>query len=146
VKYGTFAIESARLRQLRTRRGTILRAIAAALTSTGFRAIVAENGAAGLETFLVEPDSIDLVLTDMVMPLMDGYTMVQEIRKVRPTIPVLFMSAYPQKVLNAIHGPMFPLIRKPFQMADLIHAMTELLDYLPSVADQPRHSRGNQAR
>jgi two-component system cell cycle sensor histidine kinase/response regulator CckA len=124
----------------------ILRAIAVALTRAGFRVIVAENGAAGLETFLVEPDLIDVVLTDMVMPLMDGHAMVQEIRKVRPTIPVLFMSAYPQKVMNAIHGPMFPLIRKPFPMADLIRAMTEILDYRPSVADQPRHSRGSQAR
>jgi two-component system cell cycle sensor histidine kinase/response regulator CckA len=124
----------------------ILRAIAAALTSSGFRVIVEENGAAGLATFLVEPDSIDVVLTDMVMPLMDGHAMVQEIRKVRPTIPVLFMSAYPQKVMNAIHGPIFPLIRKPFQMADLIRAMTEILDYRLSVADQPRHSRGSQAR
>jgi CheY-like chemotaxis protein len=43
---------------------------------------VAEDGAAGLETFLAEPDAIDLVLADVIRPVMDGITTVREIRKV----------------------------------------------------------------
>jgi len=119
----------------------IVRGIALALAKAGFRAIVAENGAAGLETFLTEPDAIDLVLADVVMPVMDGITMVQEIRTIRPDIPVLFMSAYPEKVVKNTNGPKFPLLRKPFLMGDLIHAVTEILDHGPSVADQRRDSR-----
>jgi len=110
---------------------TIVRVICLALAKAGFRAIAAENGAAGLEAFLAEPDAIDLVLTDVVMPMMDGITMVREIRNVRSDIPVLFMSAYPQKALNVMNGAEFPLIRKPFLVADLIRAVTEILDSPP---------------
>ena len=62
----------------------IVRGITIALAKGGLRAIVAENGAAGLEAFLAEPDAIDLVLADVVMPVMDGITMVRDIRRVRP--------------------------------------------------------------
>jgi len=58
----------------------IVRGITIALAKGGLRAIVAENGAAGLEAFLAEPDAIDLVLADVVMPVMDGITMVRDIR------------------------------------------------------------------
>jgi two-component system cell cycle sensor histidine kinase/response regulator CckA len=116
----------------------IVRGITFALARAGFQAIVAENGAAGLETFLAEPDAIDLVLADVIMPVMDGITMVREIRKVRPQIPVLFMSAYPQEVVNAVNGPKFPLIRKPFLMTDLIRTIAKIFDRWPSVAYQPR--------
>jgi two-component system cell cycle sensor histidine kinase/response regulator CckA len=105
----------------------IVRAITSALARAGFRATVAENGKAGLEAFLAEPNSIDLVLTDAVMPMMHGITMVREIRQVRPDIPVLFMSAYPQKVVNTTYGATFPLMRKPFLMEELIRAVTEIL-------------------
>jgi DNA-binding NtrC family response regulator len=106
----------------------IVRVICAALAKAGFRAIARENGAAGLEAFLAEPHAIDLVLTDVVMPMMDGITMAREMRNVRPDIPVLFMSAYPQKALNAMNGTEFTLIHKPFLVADLIRTVTEMLD------------------
>jgi two-component system cell cycle sensor histidine kinase/response regulator CckA len=122
----------------------IVRGITFALARAGFQAIVAENGAKGLDTFLAEPDAIDLVLADVIMPVMDGITMVREIRKVRPDISVLFMSAYPEKVVNAVNGPKFPLIRKPFLMADLVRTIMEILDHWSSVADQPRDSRWAQ--
>jgi two-component system, cell cycle response regulator CpdR len=106
----------------------IVRVICVALARAGFRAIAAENGAVGIEAFLAEPDAIDLVLTDVVMPMMDGITMAREIRQVRPDIPVLFMSAYPQKALNVMNGAEFPLIRKPFLVVDLIRTVTEILN------------------
>jgi two-component system cell cycle sensor histidine kinase/response regulator CckA len=98
-------------------------------TRAGFRSIVAENGAAGLEAFLVEPNTIDLVLADVVMPVMDGITMIREIRKVQPNIPVLFMSAYSHKVVT-VNETKFPLINKPFIADDLIRTVTKTLDSL----------------
>ena len=105
---------------------TILCLIDLTLARTGFRPIVAENGAAGLKAFLVEPNAIDLILADVVMPVMDGIMMVQEIRKVRPSMPVLFMSAYSHKVLT-VGDTKFPLINKPFLTEDLIRTVTEIL-------------------
>lgn len=106
---------------------TILCLMDLALARAGFRPIVAENGAAGLKAFLVGPNAFDLVLADVVMPVMDGITMVQEIRKVRPSIPVIFMSAYSHKALT-VSDTKFPLINKPFLSEDLIHTVTEILD------------------
>jgi two-component system cell cycle sensor histidine kinase/response regulator CckA len=102
--------------------------IFSALVRAGYRPIFGENGAAGLEAFLVEPNAIDLVLTDVVMPVMDGITMVQEMRKVRPSIPVLLMSGYPEKVVRAFNGEKVPSISKPFLTQTLIRAVTEVLD------------------
>jgi two-component system, cell cycle sensor histidine kinase and response regulator CckA len=107
----------------------IVRAITAALSRAGFQAVVAENGAAGLETFLIEPNAVDLVLADVVMPVMDGLTMVQEIRKKRPDIPVVFMSGYPDKMVTTTDGTKFQLIRKPFLIEYLLNAVTEILAF-----------------
>jgi len=65
------------------------------LYRAGFPAIVGENGAEGLKAFLVEPNAIDVELADVVKPVMDGITTVQEIQTVRPNIPALFMPSYP---------------------------------------------------
>jgi two-component system cell cycle sensor histidine kinase/response regulator CckA len=105
----------------------IVRAITWALARAGFRATVAENGEAGLQTFLADPNAIDLVLADAIMPMMHGITMVRQIRQVRPDIPVLFMSAYPEKFVNTTYRAKFPMIQKPFLMEDLIRAVTEVL-------------------
>jgi DNA-binding NtrC family response regulator len=105
----------------------ILALTAVALVRAGLRTILAENGAAGLRAFLVEPNTIDLVLADMIMPGMDGVAMVQEIRKVRPNIPVLFMSANSYKVVT-VKEMKFPLIDKPFITDDLVSKVIEILD------------------
>ena len=108
-----------------------------ALAKAGFQPIVEENGAAGLKAFLAESNAIDLVLADVVMPVMDGITMVQEIRKVRPGIPVLFMTAYSHKAV-AVNETKFPLINKPFFSEDLIRTVIEILD-------SPKEASGNSA-
>ena len=106
-----------------------------ALAKAGFQPIVEENGAAGLKAFLAESNAIDLVLADVVMPVMDGITMVQEIRKVRPGIPVLFMTAYAHKAVT-VKETKFPLINKPFFSEDLLRTVIEILD-------SPKEARGN---
>ena len=55
-----------------------------ALAMSGFRAIVAENGAAGLEAFSMAPDEIRLILADVMMPCMGGLEMAEQIRAIRP--------------------------------------------------------------
>jgi CheY-like chemotaxis protein len=72
---------------------SVVRAITATLATVGYRVIVAENGAAGLEAFQSHADEIDLVLADVVMPIMDGATMAQAIRRVRSEARVLLITA-----------------------------------------------------
>jgi DNA-binding NtrC family response regulator len=101
----------------------IIRGITMALAMSGFRAVIAENGAAGLKAFQSHGDEIDLVLADVVMPIMDGITMVQEIGKARPNLRVLLMTGYSDKVVGAMNGTEYPLIRKPFLLEDLVRAV-----------------------
>jgi two-component system cell cycle sensor histidine kinase/response regulator CckA len=109
---------------------SILRGATLAVAKSGFRAIIVENGAAGLEEFLSHADEIDLVLADVVMPIMDGITMVQEIRKARPDVRVLLMTGYLDKIVTPIDGAQFRFIRKPFLIEDLVRAISAVLDPL----------------
>jgi len=102
---------------------TVVRSVTAALAEAGFLAIVAEHGAAGLDAFANSPENIDLVLTDVVMPMMNGIEMSEQIRAIRPDIPIVLMTAYSEVVLRALSGLKFALIRKPFLPDDLIRVV-----------------------
>ena len=102
---------------------TTLRSVTAALALAGFRVMVAENGAAGLEAFLAVQDDIHLVVTDVVMPVMDGIMMTKEMKKHRPDLRVVLMTAYSEPVIDAIYGADYPLIRKPFLPEDLVRVV-----------------------
>jgi YesN/AraC family two-component response regulator len=85
-----------------------------------FRAAVAENGVAGLEAFLELQDEVCLVLSDIVMPLMNGIDMAEAILQVAPQTKILLMSAYSDAVIEFQGRNRFPFIRKPFIYAALI--------------------------
>ena len=78
----------------------MVRAVAErALTRAGYTVTSASDGDEGLE--LVEGGAaFDLIVSDVVMPAMDGPTMVREIRKLAPDLPVLFMSGYAEEQLR----------------------------------------------
>ena len=101
----------------------VLRLVSSTLAHNGFRVMVAEDGAGGLETFLAHANEIDLVLTDVVMPIMDGIRMVQEIRKVRPEARIILMTAYSDAVVATMTPGKFALVRKPFLSDELIRAV-----------------------
>src|SRR3546814_8110532 len=78
----------------------MVRAVAErALTRQGYTVVTAENGEAALDR-LAEGERPDLLISDVVMPLMDGPTMVREARKLYPDLPILFMSGYAEEQLR----------------------------------------------
>jgi CheY-like chemotaxis protein len=62
------------------------------LESQGYRVVTAENGADGLAIFSAEP--IDLVVLDYKMPGMNGDIVAKRMKQLKPTIPILMLSAY----------------------------------------------------
>lgn len=62
------------------------------LERAGYRVETATNGATGLETFA--KDKVDLVILDYSMPSMHGGLVAAEIRRMRPTVPIILLSAY----------------------------------------------------
>ena len=70
-----------------------------ALTRHGYTVITADNGEDALE-ILAKDEPIDLLISDVVMPGMDGPTMVREARQSRPDLKILFMSGYAEEQLR----------------------------------------------
>lgn len=70
--------------------------LAQALKNEGYELLMAENGAIALELFQIQ--SPDFIILDIMMPVMDGYTVCKEIRKVNEQIPILFLSAKDEEI------------------------------------------------
>jgi two-component system cell cycle sensor histidine kinase/response regulator CckA len=101
----------------------MVRAVAErALTRHGYTVITADNGEEALEV-ISRGEDIDLLLSDVVMPGMDGPAMVAEARKQRPELKVLFMSGYAEEQLRQSLGvDNAHFLAKPFSVQDLAEA------------------------
>ncbi len=111
----------------------ILKLAANVLESQGYRVLQAQAGPQALEAASREEGSIDLLLTDIVMPGMSGYEVATELRKQFGTLPVLYMSGYNQDDATASedscvdrNGACF--LAKPFTPAELLSAVRSCLD------------------
>ena len=98
-----------------------------ALTRHGYTVITADNGEDALE-ILDRGETIDLLISDVVMPGMDGPTMVEEARKSRPDLKILFMSGYAEEQLrNSINVDNVSFLPKPFSVQELAEAAKRTL-------------------
>jgi CheY-like chemotaxis protein len=90
------------------------------LHTAGYRVLTAASPEAALQICRTYDGSIDLLLTDVVMPQMSGTMLAREARQLRPSMSVLFMSGYSGPALSA-HGvdATVDLIHKPFTTAAL---------------------------
>ena len=106
----------------------MVRAVAErALTRHGYKVITAENGEGALEV-LEGGEQIDLLISDVVMPGMDGPTMVAEARKSWPELKILFMSGYAEEQLrNSIDVDNVSFLPKPFSVQELAEAAKRTL-------------------
>jgi two-component system cell cycle sensor histidine kinase/response regulator CckA len=93
-----------------------------ALTRHGYKVITADNGEEALE-ILERGDPIDLLISDVVMPGMDGPMVVREARKSRPDLKILFMSGYAEEQLRkSIDFENVNFLPKPFSVTELAEA------------------------
>jgi PAS domain S-box-containing protein len=102
------------------------------LTRWGFDLLEAGNGPAALELARAHPHAIDLVLTDYVMPLMDGRTLAHELLAARPALAVIFMSGYTEHPAldRATFGAHDHFLQKPFTVRSLAAALALALPAL----------------
>lgn len=93
-----------------------------ALTRHGYTVITADNGEDALAV-LAKNEPIDLLISDVVMPGMDGPTMVREARQSRPDLKILFMSGYAEEQLRkSIDIENVNFLPKPFSVTELAEA------------------------
>ena len=107
---------------------TMVRIVAErALTRHGYTVLTAENGEAALE-ILAREDKVDLMISDVVMPTMDGPTTVREARKTHPDLPILFISGYAEEQLRkSIDLERVAFLAKPFSVQKLAEATRDAL-------------------
>ena len=117
-----------------TGRGTILlvedeeavRAFGArALNARGYTVIEASSGVEALQVVAEDDRTIDLIVSDVVMPEMDGPTMFGELRKRGVTAKVIFVSGYAEEAFakNLPEGETFGFLPKPFSLKQLVEAV-----------------------
>jgi CheY-like chemotaxis protein len=95
----------------------------------GFRVLEAPSAAEALRRFETEGKEIDLLLTDVVMPDMNGPELAKRILALDPQIEVLFMSGYTEDALVRVGGVQkVALIEKPFTPDALVRRVREALD------------------
>lgn len=92
---------------------------------------VAQNGQEGLELFKQHESEIDLIITDVNMPIMNGLDMVKEIKKINLNIPIIVATAFSNKeyLLEAIDIGVDKYVLKPIDVAKLLQVMSQSLLY-----------------
>jgi two-component system, cell cycle sensor histidine kinase and response regulator CckA len=101
----------------------MVRAVAErALTRQGYKVVTAGNGEEALEC-LDGGETFDLLISDVVMPTMDGPTLVRQARQTYPDLPILFMSGYAEEQLRkSIDIERVAFLPKPFSVQQLAEA------------------------
>lgn len=98
-----------------------------ALTRAGYTVVTASDGEEGLEK-VQGGGAFDVIVSDVVMPSMDGPAMAREIRKIAPELPILFMSGYAEDHLRReIDMDAMYFIPKPFSVQELSDKVAEVL-------------------
>lgn len=104
---------------------------ARALRNKGYNLIEAESGDAALDIIQKRADEIDLMISDVVMPNMDGPTLIRRARELRPDIRAVFISGYAEEAFRRSLGDDLgdvDLLPKPFSLKQLAAKVKEQLE------------------
>ncbi len=101
--------------------------VAAVLRRQGYTVVETASPVAACELFDRHGDGIDLLVTDVVMPLMGGPALAQRLVAIRPALRVLFISGYAGMPSPELHNRGVGFLNKPFQSAALAAKVREML-------------------
>ncbi len=100
------------------------------LTDLGYRVLVARDGLEALGRADAEAGPIDALITDVVMPRMNGRELAGRLLERRPETAVLFTSGFPRPENDAVTAPTVrsTFLEKPYGLGEIAHALRDLLD------------------
>lgn len=102
---------------------------ARALGNKGYDVITAESGESALSVMAAQDDqNIDLMITDVIMPNMDGPTLAKHMRDANPTLKIIFISGYTEEKLKDHMGENIWFLPKPFTLKQLAAKVKEALE------------------
>jgi two-component system cell cycle sensor histidine kinase/response regulator CckA len=99
------------------------------LRSRGYSVIEASNGIEAMEALEEKDGAVDLVVSDVVMPEMDGPTLLKEMRGRNPDLKIIFVSGYAEDAFEKSlpENEQFAFLPKPFTLAQLVAAVKETM-------------------
>jgi two-component system, cell cycle sensor histidine kinase and response regulator CckA len=100
------------------------------LTSRGYTVLEAGNGVEAIAMLEKSDGEVDLVVSDVVMPEMDGPTLLRELRRRNPALKIIFVSGYAEDAFQKhlpTDGEQFVFLAKPFTLKQLVNAVKETL-------------------
>ncbi|HEV2565061.1 MAG TPA: ATP-binding protein, partial [Microvirga sp.] len=102
---------------------------ARALSARGYTVLEAASGIEALEIIQERGAPVDLVVSDVVMPEMDGPTLLGELRKLYPDLKVIFVSGYAEEAFrkNLPEGEEFNFLPKPFSLRQLVETVKQVM-------------------
>jgi two-component system cell cycle sensor histidine kinase/response regulator CckA len=102
---------------------------ARALMNKGYKVLEANSGEAALEVLNDGGEAVDLLITDVVMPRLDGPSLVRKVRETRPDMPVIFISGYAEDSFRQRLGREAGIhfLPKPFSLKDLAGKVKEVM-------------------
>jgi PAS domain S-box-containing protein len=117
------------------------------LEKQGYKVIEAADGAVAMQIAVAHEGVIHLLLTDVIMPGMNGRELAQRISEIRPQTKVLYMSGYTENVIghNGTLDAGVRLLQKPFTLRDLKSKVREVLDSTPFPQDAEKPVRSAYA-
>jgi len=118
-------------------------ATSAILSSVGYHVLEADGGASALEQLRASERKIDLVLLDLAMPNMNGQQTLVELKKIRPDLPVVLLTAYAEDEarLSSIRAQLAGFVAKPFAYEELIGAVTSAINSQREACPEPKANR-----
>jgi CheY-like chemotaxis protein len=100
------------------------------LAQSGYHCLEAGDGAEALEVLESDGDSVNLILTDMLMPRMTGTELAFEVARTRPAMRIMFMSGYSDDpVVRVLARTTAIFLAKPFTATSLMQKVREALDH-----------------
>jgi len=101
--------------------------LARALENAGYEVVAVDRGTAALP--LLETQHFDLLLSDIVMPEMDGIELAQRCADISPTTKVMFITGFAAVTLKASReAPQAKVLSKPFHLKDLVLEVERIFD------------------
>ena len=103
--------------------------VARSLGEVGYRVLQASHGAAAIGLLEHQTQAVDMVVCDLVMPVLGGREVSDWMKEHCPTLPLLFISGYPRAYLEAhnLFDSTVPVLRKPFLPSRLLETVEELM-------------------
>jgi two-component system cell cycle sensor histidine kinase/response regulator CckA len=100
-----------------------------ALRNKGYRVIESSNGESALEIIQKRNDEIDLIITDVIMPKMDGATLMKHIRAIHPNAKAIFISGYTEDSFrdSLENDEHVHFLSKPFNLKELASKVKEVI-------------------